>query len=651
MKKTKQILSVLLAMLMLLMAAPVGSLASADPAYPDWAFDYTEKDGTVHHKGDAVTTKADHIKNSALSLLYSGEGLNALFESMYADEGSVFTDALWDDEDPFNIEVAYLYVQGFPRLIEQAFPLEPMMFLRYDQSRLSWYRFFDGSYLRFAYSNVLGALSAAGRLKDKAALWSATLLGKHTTDLSLWRVPDTVPVTGTTAFVPEQHSRTSWPSNGDMVNAFSVDTVNDVVDWSLMKDDPQATWQLDANHPETLYSALAACFCGYASAISAALSGNDVHIDNDSYIGSTALDVVIRSASEAGAFYTKLLQPLYEALGIMAYPTLDRLAADAAVGQMAGSEYSFSVNYGRTLFADIMAPIVDWVETVLFADPVNVLADIAPALHNLFDVNNGNSIWREKAVTIRILDTNIHSIGYQNIFARALGLLDLDSALDTFLQCAAQGHVWDGGVIATPGTCITPGTDLFTCTRCGATKTESTTLDAANHVGLTDMPATNPTQNAHGYTAGVWCSECDVWISGHDVIHNPAAAVRENEAAATCTAAGGYDAVVYCTVCPEEISRNHVTVPAAGHAWGEWTVTKQPTCTAQGQQTRTCSRDASHSETQPIAKKPHTDNGNGYCRDCGADLKAGDRCEYCGEIHTGPFGWLIKLLHLILSWF
>ena len=135
MKKTKQILSVLLAMLMLLMAAPVGSLASADPAYPDWAFDYTEKDGTVHHKGDAVTTKADHIKNSALSLLYSGEGLNALFESMYADEGSVFTDALWDDEDPFDFEVAYLYVQGFPRLIEQAFPLEPMMFLRYDQSR------------------------------------------------------------------------------------------------------------------------------------------------------------------------------------------------------------------------------------------------------------------------------------------------------------------------------------------------------------------------------------------------------------------------------------------------------------------------------------------------------------------------------------
>ncbi len=42
--------------------------------------------------------------------------------------------------------------------------------------------------------------------------------------------------------------------------------------------------------------------------------------------------------------------------------------------------------------------------------------------------------------------------------------------------------------------------------------------------------------------------------------HTPGAAVIENEVAATCTTAGGYDEVVYCTQCPCELSRNHVTV-------------------------------------------------------------------------------------------
>ena len=40
---------------------------------------------------------------------------------------------------------------------------------------------------------------------------------------------------------------------------------------------------------------------------------------------------------------------------------------------------------------------------------------------------------------------------------------------------------------------------------------------------------------------------------------------RENEVAATCTTAGSYDSVAYCTVCGEEVSRQTVTIPALGH--------------------------------------------------------------------------------------
>ncbi|MBR4702016.1 MAG: InlB B-repeat-containing protein, partial [Oscillospiraceae bacterium] len=61
--------------------------------------------------------------------------------------------------------------------------------------------------------------------------------------------------------------------------------------------------------------------------------------------------------------------------------------------------------------------------------------------------------------------------------------------------------------------------------------------------------------------------------------HTPAEPVIENNVEPTCTEAGHYDSVVYCTECGEEISRETVTVPATGHAYGapEWTWTADNT--------------------------------------------------------------------------
>ena len=47
--------------------------------------------------------------------------------------------------------------------------------------------------------------------------------------------------------------------------------------------------------------------------------------------------------------------------------------------------------------------------------------------------------------------------------------------------------------------------------------------------------------------------------------HIPAKAVKENVKAATCTAKGSYDMVVYCPECKKEISREKKTVDAKGH--------------------------------------------------------------------------------------
>ena len=86
-------------------------------------------------------------------------------------------------------------------------------------------------------------------------------------------------------------------------------------------------------------------------------------------------------------------------------------------------------------------------------------------------------------------------------------------------------HSWDNVEVTTPATCTAAGVKTYTCTACSATKTEP-------------VPATG---------------------------HTPGAAVRENIVAATCTTAGSYDEVVYCTACGNEVSRTQKTIDKLAH--------------------------------------------------------------------------------------
>ncbi len=66
--------------------------------------------------------------------------------------------------------------------------------------------------------------------------------------------------------------------------------------------------------------------------------------------------------------------------------------------------------------------------------------------------------------------------------------------------------------------------------------------------------------------------------------HTAGSAVRENETAATCTTAGHYDEVVYCTTCGAELSRTAKTVAALGHSAGSAVQENyvEPTATTDG---------------------------------------------------------------------
>ena len=96
------------------------------------------------------------------------------------------------------------------------------------------------------------------------------------------------------------------------------------------------------------------------------------------------------------------------------------------------------------------------------------------------------------------------------------------------------------------------------------TKTEQQMIDdIGKDLGLTKVQVAEAFSTTGVITA--W-KEADSTLPASDVHeHTPADPVQENVTEADCENAGGYDSVVYCSVCKEEISREHVDVAAKGH--------------------------------------------------------------------------------------
>ena len=133
-------------------------------------------------------------------------------------------------------------------------------------------------------------------------------------------------------------------------------------------------------------------------------------------------------------------------------------------------------------------------------------------------------------------------------------------------------HTWDSGEITLEPTEQTDGKKTFICTVCQYTKEEKIDKLSHEHAWI-DADCDNPKT----------CSKCNA-TEGEALGHTPKEAVKENEVAATCKAAGSYDEVVYCSVCEEEISRTVKTLEKLDHT--EAAVVKEnevaATCKAAG---------------------------------------------------------------------
>ena len=112
----------------------------------------------------------------------------------------------------------------------------------------------------------------------------------------------------------------------------------------------------------------------------------------------------------------------------------------------------------------------------------------------------------------------------------------------------------------------------------------------------------NKTAHSGGTATCTKKAVCSVCNSEYGVLtaHVAGAAVQENLVDATCVQKGSYDEVTYCVGCGAELCRTEKTIEKRAHTYGNWEITLDATCSAQGSKKHGCTA-CNHEETQAIA--------------------------------------------------
>ena len=228
--------------------------------------------------------------------------------------------------------------------------------------------------------------------------------------------------------------------------------------------------------------------------------------------------------------------------------------------------------------------------------------------------------------------------------------------------CGCTSHTYGSAVITKQPTCTSEGTKTKTCTKCGATVTE--TIAKLSHSYTTTVVA--PTCTADGYTLHK-CSVCGTSYRdnttkatghsyGNSVVTKQPTCTSEGTKTKTCTKCGAtvtetiaklshsYTTTVVaptctadgytlhkCSVCGTSYRDN--TTKATGHSYGNSVVTKQPTCTSEGTKTKTCTK-CNATVTEKLPAKGHTAvTDKGYPATCTTAGKTdGSHCSVCNTV-------------------
>lgn len=124
--------------------------------------------------------------------------------------------------------------------------------------------------------------------------------------------------------------------------------------------------------------------------------------------------------------------------------------------------------------------------------------------------------------------------------------------------------------------------------------------EECTHSNKIEYDKQDATCTVNGYTAGVYCPDCEEWLSGHEIIeakHSPVTYTQN----ATC-GVNGYK-LTSCSVCGEQL--NYEIIAAEGHKLGEWKETKAASCLEKGEETISCTL-CSYSEKRETAALGHS---------------------------------------------
>ena len=182
-----------------------------------------------------------------------------------------------------------------------------------------------------------------------------------------------------------------------------------------------------------------------------------------------------------------------------------------------------------------------------------------------------------------------------------------DSYVADYVAATGHSHVKTSTV---EPSCTEDGYDLYECA-CGDYYMDP--ISATGH--SYEAVVTAPDCVNGGYTTYT-CSCGDSYVADEvDALgHTDGEAVIENEVAASCTEAGSYDTVTYCTVCGVETGRVTTVVEALGHS--HEAVVTAPGCETQGYTTYTCSCGDSY-VADYVAATGHNYGSDGVCSNCG----------------------------------
>ena len=200
-------------------------------------------------------------------------------------------------------------------------------------------------------------------------------------------------------------------------------------------------------------------------------------------------------------------------------------------------------------------------------------------------------------------------------------------AAHTFTIVCGHAHHFNTGTITTQPTCTEKGVRTRTCTICGEKRYES--IAATGH----KYNAWKETKAATCTAAGTQTRTCSVCknVENKTIKAKGHTEVADSAVAATCTT-DGKTAGSHCSVCGKVIKAQTV-IKATGHKYGEWAVTKEPTCTEDGSQKRSCTV-CGNTETQAIKATGHKASGWMIDKqpDIGVKGSKHKECTVCGKV-------------------